>query len=214
MGNSFVETIVGALVIAAAVLFVFYARASVSAGDGGGYELVARFDRVDGITAGSDIRMKGIKIGTVTALDLDPIKVKRVLDEIVRPRLALLKKVGPRETEIIGRGSQGIASQSYVDPQGRRFDLIASPFATPEGGRTLLSQSILSAWIIEFIVLEGRAFNRETKADAILRGLAQDRQKLEAIGIRGQVDLPPYTAFESWDAVAEKMNGRITRRVN
>ncbi|HRF58474.1 MAG TPA: hypothetical protein PLH94_01015 [Fimbriimonadaceae bacterium] len=150
----------------------------------------------------------------ITALDLDPIKVKRVLDEIVRPRLALLKKVGPRETEIIGRGSQGIASQSYVDPQGRRFDLIASPFATPEGGRTLLSQSILSAWIIEFIVLEGRAFNRETKADAILRGLAQDRQKLEAIGIRGQVDLPPYTAFESWDAVAEKMNGRITRRVN
>ncbi len=37
-----------------------------------GYEVTATFDRVDGVNAGADVRMSGIKIGTVTQLELDP----------------------------------------------------------------------------------------------------------------------------------------------
>ncbi len=114
MGNSFVETIVGALVIAAAALFVFYARATVSAGDGGGYELVAKFDRVDGVTSGSDVRMKGIKIGTVTTLDLDQTRYMAVA------RLSITAGVMIPTDSSVKITSDGLLGGAYlsVDPGG------------------------------------------------------------------------------------------------
>jgi phospholipid/cholesterol/gamma-HCH transport system substrate-binding protein len=38
----------------------------------GGYELIARFDKVDGLEPGSDVRISGIKVGTVIGQGLDP----------------------------------------------------------------------------------------------------------------------------------------------
>jgi phospholipid/cholesterol/gamma-HCH transport system substrate-binding protein len=38
-----------------------------------GYELVAKFDRIDGLAVGSDVKVGGIKVGTVVAQKLDPI---------------------------------------------------------------------------------------------------------------------------------------------
>ena len=40
--------------------------------ENGGYELIARFDKVDGLERGSDVRISGIKIGTVLDQALDP----------------------------------------------------------------------------------------------------------------------------------------------
>lgn len=72
MKDNLVETLVGAAVLFVAALFVAYGY-SVTESDGGeGYSLSAQFDRVDGLTVGSDVRMSGIKVGTVTQLKLDP----------------------------------------------------------------------------------------------------------------------------------------------
>ena len=72
MKDNLVETLVGAAVLVIAGLFVLYGY-SVAEGDSGdGYALSAQFDRVDGLTVGSDVRMSGIKVGTVTGLKLDP----------------------------------------------------------------------------------------------------------------------------------------------
>lgn len=136
MGNSFVETIVGALVIAAAALFVFYARASVSAGDGGGYELVARFDRVDGVSAGSDIRMKGIKIGTVTALDLDQTRYLAVA------RLSIEAGVAIPTDSSVKITSDGLLGGAYlsVDPGGDETMLAdGGEIANTQGSIDLIS---------------------------------------------------------------------------
>ena len=71
MGRNIVETIVGALVLLVAGVFVFYAFARSDHTGPDGYEITARFGRIDGLKRGGDVTMSGVKVGTVTAIDLD-----------------------------------------------------------------------------------------------------------------------------------------------
>lgn len=71
MGRNIVETIVGALVLVVAGVFVFYAFAKSDRTGPDGYEVVARFDRIDGLKRGADVTLSGVKVGTVTGFDLD-----------------------------------------------------------------------------------------------------------------------------------------------
>jgi phospholipid/cholesterol/gamma-HCH transport system substrate-binding protein len=66
------ETIVGAIVLAVAGVFLFYAY-GVSGDEGArrGYNLEAVFGRVDGVTVGSEVRIAGVKVGTVAGNTLD-----------------------------------------------------------------------------------------------------------------------------------------------
>ncbi len=67
------ETILGAAVAVVAVgFFVFAAAQAGQTSSAGGYDLVARFQRVDGIAVGSDVRVSGVKVGVVRAVELDP----------------------------------------------------------------------------------------------------------------------------------------------
>ena len=70
-GNVF-EALVGAVVLVVAAAFLYFAFSTAEVGAVRGYELVARFDRVDGLKIGSDVRVGGVKIGTVTNQRLDP----------------------------------------------------------------------------------------------------------------------------------------------
>jgi phospholipid/cholesterol/gamma-HCH transport system substrate-binding protein len=72
MHNDTVETLIGAVVVAVAVLFLIFAYRSSGANNLGGYELTARVARVDGIAVGTDVKLSGIKVGEVSALSLDP----------------------------------------------------------------------------------------------------------------------------------------------
>ena len=72
MANSAAETAVGAVVLAIAAGFFFYAgQTSGLQVTDDSYALVANFRSVEGISVGTDVRLAGIKVGTVTALDLD-----------------------------------------------------------------------------------------------------------------------------------------------
>ncbi len=72
MRRSPIETLVGALVIAVAVLFFVFAYNTAQVQTVEGYAVKAKFDRIDGIQRGSDVRMSGIRIGTVTDQSIDP----------------------------------------------------------------------------------------------------------------------------------------------
>ena len=72
MRKNLIETIMGAVVVAVAVLFVFFAYDKADLKTVEGYAISAKFDRIDEIRRGSDVRMSGIKIGTVTDQALDP----------------------------------------------------------------------------------------------------------------------------------------------
>jgi len=69
--RNIVETIVGALVLVVAAAFVFYAFDKSDRSGPDGYDITARFGRIDGLKRGSDVTLSGVKVGTVTGFDLD-----------------------------------------------------------------------------------------------------------------------------------------------
>ncbi|MDE2383269.1 MAG: outer membrane lipid asymmetry maintenance protein MlaD [Alphaproteobacteria bacterium] len=90
MKSTALETVVGALVILAAVaFFLFASRAAGLGGPSGGYILKAQFDNVDGISVGSDVRLAGIKVGTVVGQQLDPKSYQARIEMLVQPQVQL-----------------------------------------------------------------------------------------------------------------------------
>ena len=79
MRRSVIETIMGAVVLVVAALFLFFAYTTSNVRATGGYQLVARFNRVDGLANGSDVRLSGIKIGSVISQQLDPKTYRAVV---------------------------------------------------------------------------------------------------------------------------------------
>jgi phospholipid/cholesterol/gamma-HCH transport system substrate-binding protein len=73
MAENTTEVLAGAAVLAVAVGFLVYAGQSTGFGGGGDtYPLVASFRSVDGISVGTDVRLAGVKVGSITKLDLNP----------------------------------------------------------------------------------------------------------------------------------------------
>ena len=70
--NTF-EALIGAVVITFTLIFLFFGFQSMRLNNEGKYNVSAVFNRIDGIKLGSDIRMSGIKIGTVSSQELDNI---------------------------------------------------------------------------------------------------------------------------------------------
>lgn len=89
MGRNLVETIIGAVVIAVAVGFLVFAYKSADVGGTNGYELNAKFESVDGLSLGSDVRVGGIKVGRVAAKDLDQETYYAVLTLSIREDVKL-----------------------------------------------------------------------------------------------------------------------------
>ena len=54
-----------------------------------GYEISANFSRIDGLSVGNDVRISGVKVGTVTAQDLNPESFMAVVKMSVRADLSL-----------------------------------------------------------------------------------------------------------------------------
>lgn len=72
MHRNAIETIMGAVVLVVAAFFIVFAYSSADIAAVKGYEVTAKFDRVDGVRQGTDVRMSGIKVGTVVAQKLEP----------------------------------------------------------------------------------------------------------------------------------------------
>lgn len=108
MQNSAVETLIGAVVIAIAVAFLVFAYSSTGAGPISGYEVVAKFNRADGVNIGTDVRMSGIKVGTVAGMALDPMTYNAVLT------LALESNVKLPDDSSVRITSDGLLGNQYV----------------------------------------------------------------------------------------------------
>lgn len=116
-----VETILGALVLLVAGGFLTMAMnmADVRAVDG--YKISAAFLKVGGLTNGSDVRLNGIKIGTVSDLSLDSETFDAVVTMSIRSDVKL-----PVDS-IASIGSSGIIGGKFVaiKPGGEKETLNA-----------------------------------------------------------------------------------------
>lgn len=108
MRRNAIETVMGAVVLLVAVLFVYVAYTSAQVGAANGYLVHASFGKVGGLSAGSDVRISGIKVGTVAARTLDP----QTYDAIVTLNIADGIKL-PEDT-IASIASEGPLGGRYV----------------------------------------------------------------------------------------------------
>src|ERR1700730_14641106 len=71
MTGNVIETVMGAVVLVVAAFFLFFAYTTSQVRAVQGYRLTAQFDRVDGIRDGSDVRIAGVKVGSIVSETLN-----------------------------------------------------------------------------------------------------------------------------------------------
>lgn len=108
--ESLVEALIGAVVLLVAGLFLFYAYSNTAVGRAGsGYSLIARFPSAVGVNVGTDVRISGIKVGSVIRQELDPETFQAKVTFTVQNDVEL-----PADT-IAKISSEGILGGSYID---------------------------------------------------------------------------------------------------
>jgi phospholipid/cholesterol/gamma-HCH transport system substrate-binding protein len=115
------ETLVGAAVLAVAAGFFLYATNVSGKGNsyGNGYRVTAEFDNADGINVGTDVRLAGIKVGTVVGQSLNAENYQAKIE------MALDPKVGLAEDTSAKIASDGLLGARFVvlEPGGAEAKL-------------------------------------------------------------------------------------------
>ncbi|MFV9875227.1 MAG: outer membrane lipid asymmetry maintenance protein MlaD [Rickettsiales endosymbiont of Dermacentor nuttalli] len=110
MKDNFTETLIGALILIIAGTFIFFAY---QWGDvkpvNNGYNINARFERIDGITLGSDVSIAGVKVGTVTKQTLDTKSFLAVIEMSINGEVKI-----PRDSSA-QISSIGLIGNKYID---------------------------------------------------------------------------------------------------
>lgn len=104
MKRNMIEAVLGAVVLAAAAIFLLFAAQLATVKSTSGYTISAIFTKVGGLERGSDVRISGISVGTVTAQELDPKTFQAKVTLSIDSKVQL-----PADTEaaIVGDGLLG-----------------------------------------------------------------------------------------------------------
>lgn len=119
MASNTVEALIGGVVLAAAGGFLVYAANTANISAAGGYELTAEFRKAEGISQGGDVRIGGVKVGSITAMDLDPQTYKAVV------RLSINNGIQIPDDSDVKITSSSLLGDSYlaIQPGGSEFML-------------------------------------------------------------------------------------------
>jgi phospholipid/cholesterol/gamma-HCH transport system substrate-binding protein len=131
--HSAAELLTGAVILLLAAGFLGYAVAHSGRTSTSGYMLTAKFDRIDGLSVGSDVRMAGVKVGSVSDARIDPQSYLAVVTLTVQDSIKL-----PRDSsaEVTSDGLLGGKFLSLT-PGGDTKML-------PPGGTITITQSSVS----------------------------------------------------------------------
>jgi len=89
MHRNTLETVMGAIVLLAAAGFVALAYEAADVKGNGGYEIAAEFGSTGGLSVGDDVRISGIKVGQITAQQLDPITYVAKVSMAIEPTIKI-----------------------------------------------------------------------------------------------------------------------------
>src|SRR5215470_12364412 len=109
MHRNVIETIMGAVVLIVAVVFLVFAYTSSSSGTVSGYVVTARFNNISGINPGTDVRLSGIKVGSVVDTTLDTNDYTALVSLSIKDTVKL-----PTDTAL-RVWSDGLLSPNYLD---------------------------------------------------------------------------------------------------
>ena len=121
MTNHTTEVLVGGVVLAAAVGFFFYAGqvTGFTVGTTSSAAYSASFRSIEGVSVGTDVRLAGVKVGSVTDLVLNPKTFRAETHFTVDDAIRL-----PDDSAVI-ISSEGLLGGSFVEilPGGSPMDL-------------------------------------------------------------------------------------------
>jgi phospholipid/cholesterol/gamma-HCH transport system substrate-binding protein len=133
MNRNAIETLVGAVVLVVAAAFLFFAYTTTQVHAVTGYELNAQFDRVEGLRDGGDVKISGIKVGTIESQTLDPktffANVRISIDPAIKLPVDSVATVA----------SSGLLGDKYLSIEPGNEDQII-----PSGGRIVHTQGGMS----------------------------------------------------------------------
>jgi phospholipid/cholesterol/gamma-HCH transport system substrate-binding protein len=89
MSRNVIETILGAVVIIAAALFLAFALTATDLQPVEGYKVTANFSNIGGITNGTDVKISGVKIGSVVDVAIDQTTYLARVTMTIRPNIEL-----------------------------------------------------------------------------------------------------------------------------
>ena len=120
MRNNIVETLMGAIVLVIASSFLYFAFNHANVSANGGKTYIAKFDKVDGLSVGSDVKISGIKVGTITKQFLDTKNFYAVVEMSIDPSIKLSESTFAKIT------SEGLLGGNYLvlDPGDESDELL------------------------------------------------------------------------------------------
>ena len=133
MTGNVIETVMGGVVLVVAALFLFFAYSTSQVRAVQGYEVTAQFERVGALRDGGDVRIAGVKIGSIVSETLDP---KTFLADVRMSIDPAYKLPDDTVAEIVSNGLLGDQYMSLV-PGG-------SDQTIPPGGRIKFTQAPVS----------------------------------------------------------------------
>ena len=149
MSRNAVETIMGAVVLVVAAVFLFFAYTTTQVNSTGGTEYSAQFDRVDGLRDGGDVKISGIKVGSVVSQSLDPRTFLATVTVSIDPRIKL-----PVDSVAV-IASPGLLGDNFLSIEPGNEDK-----TIPAGGRITHTQAAMNLQSLIGQVIYGAAQNK------------------------------------------------------
>lgn len=130
MKRNVIETVLGAIVLAVALVFLVFSYSTANVGAVSGYNVTANFSGIGGLTVGDPVQISGVKVGTVQHVDLDPQSYLARVTMTIAPQVKL-----PDDTAAL------ISSTSLLGGKYMELQPGASEDILPPGGRIQYTQA-------------------------------------------------------------------------
>ena len=133
MRRNIIETGMGAVVILVAAFFLVFSYGVTEHTPDEGYDVVAKFNAIDGLAVGSDVRIAGVKVGTVVDQTIDQREYRAVVRMKIDPAVKLAKDT------MVRISSAGLLGGKYVKLEpGASKDVLAT------GGQLTNTKDVVS----------------------------------------------------------------------
>ena len=156
MQKNILETLMGAVVLLVAGVFLVFAYQSSQMRVEDGYAVSGRFTNASGISLGSDVRIGGIKVGVVSDLALDASSYQAVVTMNIRKATKIPKD---SSAAIV---SAGLLGEKYIQITPGGDDQMLS-----QGGKIAFTQSSVNLEeLIGKFMFSGGGVDKDNKKPA------------------------------------------------
>jgi phospholipid/cholesterol/gamma-HCH transport system substrate-binding protein len=134
--NSTVETLIGTAVVAiAAAFFMFAYNTSDKGAASGSYRVSAEFDNAEGVSVGTDVRVAGVKVGSVVDFTLNPENFQANVVMELDPKVKLTEDATAKVT------AEGLLGSKFISLEQGGADVTLA-----DGGMISNTQGAVDIW--------------------------------------------------------------------